>query len=215
MAMSLFKIRASAAGKIMTKVNDDALPATAKSYCKEWVDEVYYNKYKIINTNPIKKGIMCEQQAINLLGIHLDQFLFKNCDYLENDFCTGTYDTLTEDNGTVIDTKCIWSYDTFKKIKSPAMGYIFQLQAYMSLLGISKAKLAYIYIDTPVALVDDEFHRNNKGLSYDDFLAMHRPIISDDERIKIFDIERDDEIVTQLNARVVQCRDYIKELIAT
>jgi hypothetical protein len=75
------------------------------------------------------------------------------------------------------------------------MGYYYQLQVYMHLTGLKKAKLVYTLQDTP------EFLTYEEPVSYSH--------VEDKYRIKEFDIEYDPQVIEMANAKVLECREYL------
>jgi len=197
-----FKCRASALGKLMTnpRSKSETLSQTTKSYLEEWVKEQIYGVKKQINSKYLQKGLALEDQAIEFYSVVMEKdFMIKNLDKFEDDFFTGTPDCMHE--GVVYDFKTSWDCFTFPLFdQEPDMGYYYQLQVYMHLTGLRKAKLVYTLQDTP------------------DFLTYEEPVsyahVEDKYRVKEFYIEYDPMVIETAKARITECRDYVKELLA-
>jgi hypothetical protein len=197
-----FKCRASALGKLMTspRSKSETLSQTTKSYLEEWVKEQIYGVKKQINSKYIQKGLALEDTAIEFYSVAENKsFMIKNLDHFEDDFFTGTPDCIFED--VVYDFKTSWDCYTFPLFDEvPDMGYYYQLQVYMHLMGLKKAKLVYTLQDTP------------------DYLTYEEPVsyshVENKYRIKEFDIDYDPEVIETAKAKIIECRDYVKELLS-
>jgi len=197
-----FKCRASALGKLMTnpRSKSETLSQTTKSYLEEWVKEQIYGIKKQINSKYLQKGLALEDQAIEFYSVAMDKdFMIKNLDHFEDDFFTGTPDCMHE--GIVYDFKTSWDCFTFPLFdQEPDMGYYYQLQVYMHLTGLRKAKLVYTLQDTP------------------DYLTHEEPVsyahVDNSYRVKEFEIEYDPMLIETAKARIQECREYVKELLS-
>ncbi len=77
---------------------------------------------------------------------------------------------------------------------------------------MSHYKLIYTLLDTPDSLIEREFNYADT-LDFDAFAKDYRySNIDDTYRIKIFEIERDDEVIDAIEQRVMECRNYIELL---
>jgi hypothetical protein len=197
-----FKCRASALGKLMTspRSKSETLSQTTKSYLEEWVKEQIYGVKKQINSKYLQKGLALEDQAIEFYSVAMDKdFMIKNLDHFEDDFFTGTPDCMHE--GIVYDFKTSWDCFTFPLFdQEPDMWYYYQLQVYMHLTGLRKAKLVYTLQDTP------------------DYLTHEEPVsyahVDNSYRVKEFEIDYDPIVIETAKAKVLECREYVKELLA-
>jgi uncharacterized protein Usg len=198
MQLKEFKIRCSAIGLIMTEARSKSEPLsqTCISYLEQWVKEQLYNTKKQINSKYLTKGNEVEVEAIEYYAESKNLgFVLKNQDDFENDFITGTPDLIT--NGIVYDFKSSWDCFTFPLFETKVdKNYEAQLQGYMNLTGLQKAKLVYTLQNTPDQLQWDE--------------PIDYSIYPDNLRIKEFEIAYDSEFIERVNNRVIECRNYIK-----
>ena len=197
----MFKIRASASGKVMTnpRAKTELISETTKSYVKEYLISEIYGIKKSINNKYLSKGIWLEDEAIDKAIDWLDiPFALKNEKYFEDDFFCGTPDLILEDE--VIDIKCSWDAFTFPLFENeiPTKDYFYQLQVYMHLTGKRKARLVYVLLNTPEELLYEEKH------SYDNMDKKYR--------IKTFDVDYSEDIIADLKDRVTNIREYIKKI---
>jgi hypothetical protein len=197
----MFKIRASASGKIMTnaRAKSELISETTKSYVKEYLISQIYGIKKQINNKYLSKGIWLEDEAIDKAIEWLDiPFALKNEKYFEDDFFCGTPDLILENE--VLDIKCSWDAFTFPLFENeiPTKDYYYQLQVYMHLTGKRKARLVYVLLNTPEELVYEEKHL------YDNMDKKYR--------IKTYEIEYSEDVIADLKERVTNIRNYIKTI---
>lgn len=222
-----FKIRCSAIGEIMTepRKKGDALSKTAESYLDRWIKEQVYGRKYQFTSKYTDKGIIMEDNAIDFIAEMLGfGFLIKNETFFENEYLRGTPDILPKGHDLVIDVKNSWSWESFPLLETevPNKDYYWQLQGYMALTGLNHAKLIYVLSDTPDHLIEREARRWCYSNGYDEleneiyerfYGEMTYPDVKRELRIKVFDIERNDEAITSIYEKVMNCRDYINERI--
>lgn len=211
-----FKIRASAASKLLTAKGATSKGQTPKTYQKEWLISELTGKEKRIESKYFRRGNDMEDDSIKRIGKGV-----KNEKYFENDFFTGTPDILTED--TVIDAKTPWDTFTFPFFMTePPIEYVAQLQVYMELTGRKKAELSYCLesgseeqinslmwsfakedeTDEPTI---EHYEKAEEELNYDH--------LAPELRIKTFKIDYDPKMIEALKEGVLLGREYIKELL--
>jgi hypothetical protein len=202
--MEEFKIRPSQCGKIMASSRKKGgLSKTAKSYVDQWIKERIYGYRNEISSKYLDKGNQVEDESIDFIAKHLNlKGIKKNEKKFENDFIVGTPDVITKD--TVIDMKNSWDCFTFPLLDNeiPNKDYFYQLQCYMALTGKKKAKLVYTLMNTPEDLVKYDLMSHN----YDE--------IDPKYRIKVFDIERDEDVIDEIRKRVIEIRNHLEVVTA-
>lgn len=197
-----FKIRASASGQIMTnpRAKTELLSETTKTYVFDWLKENIYGYRKELNNKYVTKGLELEDEAIDKAIELLDlPFTLKNEQFYEDEFFTGTPDLIIKD--TVYDIKCSWDCFTFPLFDTeiPTKNYYYQLQVYMHLLGLKKAKLVYVLLNTPENLASWEQPK--------DYSELDKKF-----RIKTFDVDYSEEVIQDLKQRVTNIREFIKTI---
>lgn len=216
-----YLFRCSALGRLMTNGRaKNEMGETCKTYLKEVYIEQKYGFRKDFKSKYIDKGLEVEDSAIALYSSYKDNFFTKNEQRFSNEFITGMPDIITD---IVIDIKSSWNKFTMPEFDDKIdKNYYYQLQGYMYLLGLKKAKIAYVLIDTPRQLIEDE----KRKLSWDmgnvtdinenileayvqieknhDFSVM--PM---NERVIEFDIDFDEECIEQIKSRVLEARKYL------
>jgi len=195
--MKQFKLRASAAGTLVPNGKGSLISVGGKTYLKEWVISQLYGVERQIKSKYIDKGVMMEDEAIDFVVRTLDlQFTIKNEKRFEDEFFTGEPDMLTDEYVDEIKN----SYDCFSfplfETEIPNPDYFFQVQIYMHLTGKRKARLHYVLLDTPATQWD-------AGIIYN---------VPDELRRKTFYVEYDPDVITMLQAKVTEAREYIKTI---
>ena len=195
------------------------LPQGAKTYCQQWLTEQLYNRRNEFYSKACDKGNIVEDDSIAYVGRVLDLFLTKNEEYKEDDYKTGTCDVDTGD--LIIDVKNPESCFTFPlyDIDIPTKDYYYQLQGYMSLWNRQQAKLIYTLMDTPDKLLISEANFLARRLECDfqeafDIVKKQNTYshLTDELRYKEFNIERDDNVIQEIEERVKMCQKYVNEL---
>lgn len=121
-----------------------------------------------LNNKFLTKGLMNEQNGLELVSDYLNDFILKN-DERKNKIIgqlegtdievgiTGEADGFCEVDGkkVVIDIKSSWNPKTFLNAKLSTI-YEYQLRCYMFLYDVDEAWLCYCLTDTPQDLIDNE-----------------------------------------------------------
>lgn len=176
------------------------LSQTTITYVHNYIKEQIYGVRKSIKSKYLDKGLKLEDTAIDKAIEWLDlSFAIKNEQYFEDEFFCGTPDLIVD--GVVYDTKCSWDCFTFPLFEDeiPNKDYFYQLQVYMHLTGLKKACLVYVLLNTPDDLPqwEDKHNYDNMDKKY---------------RIKKYDIEYSEEVIQDLQNRVINVREYIKTI---
>jgi len=220
--MKQFKIRCSAIGKIMANGRGkDSMGKTCTSYLEEWVKEQIYDRRKEFTSKHTQKGLICEDDSIDYISKQMSlDGLIKNEEHFSDEFLTGTPDVITED--FIIDVKNSYDAFTFPLFYSnlPNKDYYYQGQGYMHLTGINKFKLIYTLMDTPDNLIKREayYFCNQNGVDLDEEIheefirKMTYTGIDSKYRIKVFEFEKDQEVVDSIIKRVEDCREYVNQI---
>lgn len=190
-----FKIRSSQSGDIMGYPDKDTLPKGAISFLETWMIEKKFGVQKFEGNKYTEKGNLCEDEAIDLLGLHEDNFYVKNQESKENDYVSGTADIVTD---IITDIKCPWDMFSFPiGDQLPNKNYFWQMQCYMWLYDKPSARVVYCLMNTPDHLAYEEKDRYDYSQ------------LDIKDRIKIYTVERDDEAIEQLKNRVELCKNYV------
>ena len=199
MENKIYRHRASAAGLLLTNGKDELkLGATMTTYLKKYYAEQKSGVREEIRSKYFDKGNMCENDAIDITAERLGLgILEKNQVHFNDGYFQGTPDVYTND--LVIDVKCSWDYTTFLDAVTSSINkdYESQLQVYMHLLGLKKAKLVYVMLDTPAEA--------NYG---EDVFYSHLPI---EKRFFAFDLEYNESMILAMQDKVLNCRTFLND----
>ena len=229
-----YLVRASSIGDLMTggrtkgaEWGDTSLGVIRKA--------VLSNKYGIeeyVTSKHMEKGILNEAEGLEMYrtivggSFPIDDIKQR----LMNNYCSGEPDLIHD--GIVVDVKNSWSANTFPfwdtEIKNKA--YIYQLQAYLWLSGLESAKLVYTLTTTPEHIRQQEIQRlwfrlmdkpENAIKEQFEVEEMATEIISKEmifdhipvaNRVKIFEVARDEEMIEAIQKRIELARDKYDEL---
>lgn len=223
--MKALKIRCSAIGKLMAtpRSKSELLSQTAKTYIHELVLEHKYGIKKEFSSRYTDKGNAVEDESISLVNDVLElNFIYKNEEYFENDYITGTPDVNTED--VLLDVKSSWDATTFPFFETeiPTKEYFFQLQGYLWLTNKTEALLCYCLVDTPIEMVEDEIRRAHWKLhKIDEDMDLREEVeikhqfshIPKNRRVKVFKVEKDEQVIEQIKAKIEDARIYYNALM--
>ena len=228
-------IRASAVGYLFVepqaKAAKDAgeLSKTAQTYLINDYIRSKYGRDKDIVTPAMTKGIEAEDQSIKMLSQHQQMKLVKNQERLSNDFITGHPDVFTGETikgcDFLWDIKTSWSIWTFLAQIPDKLDnlYYYQLQAYMWLCDCPNAAIAYVLADAPQGIIESEKKKLLYSMNVATDLApeyveaaagleinMIYPDIELSERILIFPVQRDEEVIEKMKAKVIKAREFLQ-----
>lgn len=189
-----------------------------------------YDRYKDVTNKYIEKGLLAEEDSIDLYSLVKGAYFEKNKEIVENDYFIGTPDlfvgTSIRDAQIIIDLKTNWNIFTFFEVMSKSMDkkYFWQLQAYMDLTGAKLAKLVYCLVDTPLKLIEDEKRKLMYTMAVIDpehdenYLKACERVqkngtysldIPAEDRYIEFSVPRDQERIDQAHERVKECREFL------
>lgn len=153
-----YLLHPSSVAKIMPepKAKGEILSVGAKTYLNQLAKELVYGFRERIDTKPMRKGIECEQDSIDLYNDLFFTSHTKNTERRSNDILTGEADIVGED--LIIDLKTAWSLATFPATPEEAHSDLYEWQgrAYMLLWDKPFFELAYCLVDTPESLIGYE-----------------------------------------------------------
>lgn len=224
-------IRSSSVGYLMTepvtKADKEAglLSKTAQKHLIEVYIAEKYGRKRDIQTKQMKKGIEAEQESIDLLSMYLKLPFSKNEERFKNDFITGLPDIINGD--TIIDIKSSYDLWTFLGNIPDKLDnlYYWQMQSYMWLTGTRKAIIAYCLVNTPESIIQQEKYYLLKkmdviseespefiqeamkiefNMTFDDILM--------DERVLMFNIERNEDDILRIENKVLKARTFLQDL---
>jgi len=190
------------------------------SYLHSWVNEHVYQRRIEFTAKTTDKGNLVEEDAIIYASGHIPEMGLssKNEQHFSNEWMHGTPDVLADE--WVFDTKASWSHDTFPLYESelPESDYDWQVLGYMALSERQRGRVVYVLMSMPEEMILKEARwklgQEYTQAEYEKFAAQFR---YDDLpaylRIKEFDIEYSEEKIEAIKRRVLECRDYIHNII--
>jgi hypothetical protein len=205
--MNFFLIHPSSIGKIMTEPKPEAkkrgevLSEGAKTYLKLLAKQVTYNFQVEIDVKVMRKGIMCEQESIDLLNTVLFKRYTKNATRVETNLMSGECDILQPTY--IRDIKTVWSLATFPAVQEDAYDkdYEYQGRAYMHLYDRPKFYLDFCLVSTPEELCRYEQQELHQVDHIDPRL-----------RVTTVSYERDMEIEERMLEKCRAAQKYIQEI---
>lgn len=207
------------------------LSKTAKTHLKAVYIREKYGREKDIVTRQMKKGLEQEGLSITLLSRVLKKVFQKNEERLKNQFVSGLpdiYEGESIEKATAIyDVKSSFDFFTFiANVGEPLdKDYALQLQGYMFLSGASVAYIAYCLVDCPQWMIEGEKYRLLKTMNViseesPEFIEVSAKIdkamtfddVPKEDRVLIFRVDRDEEIIEKIGQKVSKAREYLAEL---
>lgn len=152
-----------------------------------------------------QKGILCENDSIELYNDFKDEFYIKNIGRITKGNLTGECDILDTSKSLVIDIKTAYNKKSHKLNLKASKLYEWQLRAYMYLYDVNHAELAYCLVDTP--------HDLRKGNEPNEWHEMSD--VPMNLRVRTFQIERDADKEKQMLDRVELSMKYYFEQMET
>lgn len=209
---------------LIKKRDTKELGQGSKTYCKDWLKGQLLNYEKIFRNKYTDKGNIMEDESIDFIAEQLGYgFLIKNEDHYSDEYMQGTPDIVLKTE--IIDVKNSWDASTFPLFDDDYnKDYYWQLQGYMHLTGRESAKLIYTLTDTPEHLIINEakWYSFSQGFEeidseiYERFYNnMTYKGIDNKYKIRVFEIERNQEHIDSIIENVIMCREYIDELLKT
>lgn len=211
--------------------NNVYLSRTCRSYLINTYALERYQRQKIVTTPAMMKGIIAEDDSIQLYNAVMGTNYKKNTKRIENEFISGVIDI--HDGGDdilsaqeVIDIKTAQDIITFLAHIDEDIQHsnYWQLQGYMALSGAKTGTIAHTLVNTPETLINDEKRRllfNMNVVSEEDIdyqLAAAKleynltyNDIPKDQRMICVSVDRDDEKIVSIYEKVLACRLFLNE----
>lgn len=202
--MKPFKFRASAISRIMTeaKAKDEPLSVGAKTELESIAKQLVYGYSKEVSSKQMEKGILVEDQSIELYNSVFFTNYTKNTERKTNDWVTGECDIFT--GSKVIDIKSPWSLDTFPALSASGTDrdYEWQLRTYMWLWDCDESEIAYCLVSTPPEL----FGYESEDLHYVEEI---NPVL----RVTRVPYKRDKALEDRIKFKVDAANAYLNQLV--
>jgi hypothetical protein len=146
--------------KKISRFNDPELSAVAIKYLlRRYAFEKYRKRTAAIGVMraTIAKGTELESEAIQLVEeLHDSKFEIPT-ESSRNNYLLGRCDAIDRSRSEIIETKVIWSMDTFmSNYKQLPTKVWYQVQGYMDIYQLRKAQVYYVILNTPIHLLERE-----------------------------------------------------------
>lgn len=144
----------------LTKKMDgiDKLPDGAITKLEEIFDDIFWKRRKLLQNKYLEKGIMVEEDSLQLIGDVDGDVYWKNDEQIENDYLQGMPDNITN---RVRDAKSNYDYFTFKNADMISL-YSWQIKGYIwILLSMGReiertGELCYCLVNSPAHRIEAE-----------------------------------------------------------
>lgn len=174
---------------LLAPFKDQSLSAGAKTFLDGLAKEFVYSYEQTFSSKFTEKGMMVEEDSIELYNSVFFSSVTKNTERRENEWITGECDIVQPNR--ITDIKSAWSLATFPATAAQAHDpdYEWQGRAYMWLWDKPEFEVAWCLVDTPPDLIgyeDESLHyvsHINPALRVTRALYQRDPAL--EERIKI------------------------------
>jgi hypothetical protein len=228
----LDKTEASTLKKLKKKQDT---PEELTQSCKDFLVRTYaiekYYSGRGLMPSRILKGSQVESQAMDLFiesegGVHYN----RKRKLIKNGYITGVADlydgTTPESSSEIVEIKSSWNIFSFlTSVNKPLKRSIYwQLQGYLSLTNAKVATVAFCLVNTPDAIIEAERKRveDNRKMFEDDeerhlatleelAVRMKFDDIPVNERVLKFTVNRNEDDINRIPARVEMCRQYLAD----
>jgi hypothetical protein len=189
---------------VLQAAKDKSLSAGAKTFLETLAKEFVYNYHETVSTKYMDKGLIVEDQAIELYNSVFFTDHRKNTVRLSDEHITGECDIIVP-GVKGIDIKSSWSKTTFPATAEAGADklYEWQCRGYMKLWDVPEWDVAYCLVNTPDELVRFE----QADLHYMDD-------IDEALRVTVVRYQRDMELESKIVTKVEAARRHLDELVA-
>jgi hypothetical protein len=139
----------------------DSLPSGAITHLDDVFRDVYWGRKRFLSNKYLDKGLLQEENSLDLISKNDKTFYIKNDEELENDYIKGTPDNI---ENRVRDTKSNYDLKSFDDSDMTSL-YENQLKGYSWLVKDSKGldffpigELVYCLVNNPAHLITNEMN---------------------------------------------------------
>lgn len=202
--------------------------------CQKELIKVYnlvkYGRRKEIITAAMDKGKLVEADSIAMYSMLEGILYFKNDEQLENEWFTGHPDVFSGESiltaETCDDMKNSWELDSFTnwEIEKADKDGVCQLNVYYSLTGAKSGSLVRALMDCPPEVLEGEKYRLLRSMNVvsEDSPSYRKaeaeliknltfPDIPPEERLIKIPVDRDDELIEKMKAKVPIFRQWLAD----
>lgn len=210
------------------------------SSCIDYLLTVYQNKrygarYKYlheddsISTSPMSNGTRTEVDSLKMLSKVTGNKYYKYKNKISNGYLCGILDAIDgktiKKANTVIEIKGVSTVkDILRRIGKPIEPkYYLQMQGYLSITGKKYAELTYCVMPVHETVVADQkrlFYKKYENVYEIDILnkvwkkkeiKLRMDDIPINEKVLTYRIERNEEVINEIQNRVMDCRKWLSE----
>ena len=201
-------IRCSSIGKLMTEPKTKAegpLSVGAKTEIRRLAAQSIFGVDFEVSSPQMEKGILVEQDGIDLLNRLRGTSLVKNAERRQNEWITGEADLFDAPARRGHDLKCSWSIATFPIAEADCIDklYEFQMRGYMMLWDADSWEVNYALISTPEHLTRWE----PASMHFVDHIPEHM-------RLTTWTVERCPVKEAAIVEKIKAAREYYAEVIS-
>lgn len=189
--------------KLIQGLLDQSLSAGAKTEMKTMAKEFVYDFNEVVTGKYMDKGLIVEDQSIELYNRVFFTSHTKNTVRLTNDWITGECDIIVP-KVKGIDIKSSWSLATFPAVSEDGEDrlYEWQCRGYMMLWDVPMWEVAYCMVNTPDELIKYE----QESLHFVDH-------IPEELRITRVQYTRDLALEEKIKRKVEAARAYLTRIV--
>lgn len=187
---------------LLQVAKDKSLSAGAKTFIESLAKEALYGFCEVVTGKYMEKGIIVEDESIELYNaVHFTNYT-KNKVRLSDDWITGECDIIIPE-AKGIDIKSSWSLATFPATSAAGHDklYEWQCRGYMRLWNVPVWEVAYCMVNTPDELIKYE----QEELHYVDH-------IPEELRVTVVRYERDMALEEKIVTKVQQAHRYFEQI---
>ena len=187
---------------MLAPLKEQSLSAGAKTYLDTLAKEFVYSYERTISSKHLEKGLMVENDSIELYNSVFFTSLEKNTERRDNEWITGECDIAAPRK--IIDIKSAWSLDTFPAtaLQAHDADYEWQGRAYMWLWEKPEFEVAWCLVDTPPDLI-----------GYEDEALHYVSHINPALRVTTVRYQRDHSLEDRIKVKVRAANAYIEKAI--
>lgn len=188
---------------ILQVAKDKSLSAGAKTFVEALAKETLYGFCEVVTGKYLDKGLIVEDEAIELYNRVFFTNYVKNTERRKDDYITGECDIIVP-GVKGIDVKSSWSLATFPATSAAGYDklYEWQCRGYMRLWNVPYWEVAYCMVNTPDELIKYE----QQDLHYVDH-------ISEELRVTVVRYERDMELEQKIVTKVTAAQRYFDRMV--
>ena len=205
-------------------INQVNLSETCKTRLAKIFTEADSGRVKDIRAKYLEKGLRTEEDIIDMYSELMGKMYRKNKFRLDNGNFNGEFDFEDADMDMIIDAKSAWDIFSFDNNLTKSLNpiYYWQGQVYMLLKKRAHHRVVYGLANTPKNMVEIEMKKllydfvgtpEDLQEAYSELEAFHNydsmPL---KRKLKIFDIDRNEEDIAKMESMVPHWRNYLSEL---